>query len=135
MAPVKGTATYCKVENVNPPTTVCVGINQIDISIDGKPVDLSEMSDVAPTYIKKGKTIKEIQCTLSGRLDKTGNGQTSLWSNITADTVIYIKVWYGAATFLFSCNVDNVDMKDSLEDYITVTYTLSNEGTIAVTLA
>ena len=116
-------------------------INNISLTLDGKPVDITEFSAAACTnataFTQKMNTIKEIALTISGFADLVATQQALLYANWLSGTAAYVKVGFGAAgaspAFEFSANVGNIKVDAAPDGMQLVSFDISNLSTVTVT--
>jgi len=120
-------------ERADPPT-VCVNwINNIDVSLDGKNVDVTSFNcTTPPTFIQNKQVFKDLKITLKGFLDRADGsatgGQHIIWAEyLTPTDTLYVKVGFGPTpTYFVQANVSvgNIGINMKADGIIEVTYEL-----------
>jgi hypothetical protein len=127
MAITKGNLPTVKAAASASPTQVVEHINNVSLSFSGKNVDVTEFAASAPVYIARAPGIKDVKATISGFLEKAATGQAFFWANMVSDTALYVKILLTATTpaVEFAAVVDGIDIKDTPDGYVEVTYNVS----------
>jgi hypothetical protein len=136
MAITKGNLPTVKAAATAAPSNVVEHINNIDLKFSGKSVDVTEFAASAPIYISRASGIKDVTATFSGFLEKTATGQAFFWGNAVSDTDLYVKILLTATTpaVEFKAVVDDIDIKNTPDGYVEVTYSVSNASqTVTIT--
>jgi hypothetical protein len=136
MAITKGNQPTVLAATSGTPTQVVEHINNIDLKFSGKSVDVTEFAASAPIYISRASGIKDVTATIAGFLDKTAAGQAFFWGNVVSDAglVILIKLTATTPAVMFTAVVDDVDIKNTPDGYVEVTYSVSNASqTVTIT--
>lgn len=116
-------------EAADPPTKCVNWINNIDVSLDGKNVDVTSFNcTTPPTFIQNKQVFKDLKITLKGFLDRADAGQASMWTEyLTPADTLYVKVGFGPTpTFFVMANVSvgNIGINMKADGIIEVTYEL-----------
>jgi cytochrome b involved in lipid metabolism len=136
MAISKGTTPKIYTAATASPTNLVGHMNNFSMTMNGKSVDVTEFAASAPTYIARASGIKDLTATFSGFNDKADAGQAPIWANVVSDTDLYVKITFTATTpaIEFKAVVDSIDIKNSIDGYVEVTFNVSNaSNTVTIT--
>jgi predicted secreted protein len=136
MAISKGTTPKIYTAATASPTNLVAHMNSFSMSFNGKSVDVTEFAANAPVYIARAAGIKDLTATFSGFNDKADAGHAPIWANAVSDTDLYVKITFTATTpaVEFKAVVDSIDIKNSYDGYVEVSFSVSNAGnTVTIT--
>lgn len=134
MYPASTIDVYAKA--ADPPTDCVNYINSIDITLDGKNVDVTAFNcTTPPTWISNKQAIKDLRIVMKGFLDRSDAGQGAMWTEyLTPADTLYVKVTFGpAGTYFVMANmvVDNIAIGNRASGgLVEVTYSLSGRSDV-----